>query len=191
MRKQHLILLLLAITSLVLASLSCNYAQLFQKSTPTPQVVISTAAATEFVENIEKAAATAISGGQVTLTITEQQLTSAAMLELQSQQEFPVQDFQIRLRDGQIQISGKVQQEGFSLPLSIILEVSADTGGNLHSNVVSAKLGPFPIPEDILNQMTEQLDQMIISQLAASGKKLVVEQITIAEGTMTVTGSIQ
>ncbi|MBN2550069.1 MAG: hypothetical protein JXB15_12975 [Anaerolineales bacterium] len=191
MRRLHLSSFLLVIASLVLASLSCNYAKVFQRPTATSPVVVSTAAATEFADNLEKAAATAVSGGTVTLTVTEQQLTSAAMLELQSQSDIPVQDFEIRLRNGQIQISGQVQQDGFSLPLNIILEVNADVAGNLHSQVVSAKIGPFPLPEDILNQLTEQLDQMITDQLAVNGMKLVIEQITIAEGSMTVTGSIQ
>ncbi len=191
--KIHTKSVLFVVTILALSAFSCNLASVAARpSTPTPPpVAVSTQAVNDLVNNVENAAATAVSGGSTTLTITESQLTSLAVLALQEQQQFQINNLQIRLHDGQIQISGQVVQGNLELPLSVALTVSVDSQGLPQSQIVSAKLGPLPLPQPILDQFTSQLDQAITSQFNAAGTNLVIDQIMISEGSMAITGHIR
>jgi len=105
-------------------------------------------------------------------------------MQMQSQPEASISDIQVRLRDGQMQISGNAVQSGLELPLNITLSISVQAG-KLHSSVVSASIGPFSLPDNILNQITTQLDQALSDQLAAN---MVVDKISIQTGRMTIEG---
>jgi uncharacterized protein YpmS len=191
MKKSSAILIVMVFSSFILSTISCNLVNSLRK-TPTPApIIISTKAATALAENVGSAVATAISGGPIELTLTEQQLTSLAASEIQSQSQqagAQIQDLQIHLRDGQIQITGQVNQDGFSLPLSIILTISVDAQGLPHAAIVSANVGPFPLPDSMLSQMATQVDQMISEQLNNLSNNLSIDSITIANGTMTIIG---
>lgn len=183
---------LVLLVSLVLATLSCNMANLarFGREEP-PQVPVSTQAAGQLVTNLEDALATASSGGIVTLVLTEQQLTSLAALEMQKSGSNEIQDLQIHLRDGLVKITGRVNESGMTLNAAINLKINIDGQGKPYSEVVSARVGPFPIPEDMLDDLTAQLDSYLLDQISQDGKQLVVKQITIDGGNMTVVGTLQ
>ena len=123
--------------------------------------------------------------------LTEQQLTSLAALEMQNAGNTDIQNLQIHLRDGLVKITGQVNQSGFSMPATIDVKINIDENGRPYSQVVSAKVGPFSIPEDMLDQLTSQLDSYLLDQISSNGKQLVVKQINIDDGKMTVVGTLQ
>ena len=184
-------LILFTIFLLLIASLSCNLVNL---STGEEEDVFKyIPASTEEVENLEEgvqsAIATAQNGGPIQLVITEAQLTSLAVMQLQAPEGSRIDDIQVHLRDGQIRISGIVEQNGMDLPMSISLEVFVGPTGQLHSEVITATIGPFPLPESVLNQITAQLDQALSTQFIADD--LVVDSVTIADGTMIILGHVR
>ena len=140
----------------------------------------------ELEEEVESAVATAQSGGPIQLVITEQQLTSLAMMGVQSSPDVNIKNLQVHLRDGQIQISGQAESQGIDLPLSIALEISVDAEGRPRSRVITAKVGPFSLPDSMLEQITAQLDQALMNQFIADG--MVIDSIVIADGNMIVEG---
>lgn len=175
---------------LLIASLACNFPGVGAPATPEP-VVVSSQAAAELQQNVQSAAATAISGGPVSLVITEGQLTSLAALELQNLQEPRIEEVQILLRDGLIKVSGKVNQGGFSAEMKLALSASIGADGLPKTKAESASLGPIPIPDALLDQLTNQIDEMLASQLAQNGQRMVVENLTIADGVMAISGRLQ
>jgi hypothetical protein len=68
------------------------------------------------------------------------------------------------------------------------MTVSADADGRPQYEVVSAKVGPFPLPQSILDQMTSQIDAVFASQFGAEAENIYIEQITIADGKMNIQG---
>jgi uncharacterized protein YpmS len=187
MKLQPKFAILIAITMLVFVSLSCNLPGSRKAPKPTP-IPVSTESVQELEDEIESAIATAQSGGPIELTFTEQQLTSLAATELQSQQDLGIQDVQVHLRNGQIQITGTVEQSGFDLPFNVALTVAVDAQGVPHTSIVDASVGPLPLPHSMQDQLTAQLDQVIASQYA---NNVIVESITIYDGYMTIRGHTQ
>jgi uncharacterized protein YpmS len=168
-----------------MAILSCNLPGRSVEPTPIP---VSTESVQQLEEEILSAAATAQSGGSVELTFTEQQLTSLAATQLESQPDVPVKDIQVHLRNGQVEITGSAERSGLDLPFSVTLTISVDAQGVPRSSIIDASVGPLPVPQSILDQITARLDEIIVSQYASNGNDIVVDSITIYEGYMTIKG---
>jgi len=179
--------ILIAVSLLILISLSCNFPGRSAEPEPTP-IPVSTESVQELEEEIRSAAATAQSGGPIELTFTEQQLTSLAATQLVSQPDTPVNDVQVRLRNGQVEITGSAERSGLDLPFSVTLTISVDAQGVPRSSIIDASVGPLPVPQSILDQITARLDEIIISQYTSYGNDIVVDSITIYEGYMTIKG---
>jgi len=176
--------------TLVLASLACNLgtgARPDQEDTPVP-IPITTESVEELKENLQAAATQASTSGVVTIEFDEAQLTSLVAFELDKQENPIFQDPQVYLRDGQVQLYGNAVQSGITLPVSIIATLSVDERGMPRYDILSATAGPVPLPQSILDQLTDQFDQAIASKLDAENSNLVVEDIVIADGKMTITG---
>ena len=170
---------------LPLVSISCLAGSRSIQPTATP-IPASTEAVEELGEEVESAVETAQSGGPVQLVITEEQLTSLAVMGVQSSPDVNIKNIQVRLRDGQVQISGQAESRGIDLPLSITIEISVDAAGRPRSKVITAKVGPFSLPDSMLEQITAQLDQAVMNQFI--GGDMVIDSITIADGNMIIEG---
>jgi uncharacterized protein YpmS len=182
--KKRYFLMVISIAILVTASLACNL-PLRGRATPTP-IPVNPSSVEELATEVASAAAAAVSGDSVVLEFTEEQLTSAAALELQSQGETRISDVQVFLRDGMIRITGNANQDGFNLPLSIALRVTADGQGLPHSEIVEAKVGPLSLPQSMIDQFTAGFDQMLSTRFAQEAGDVVIDSITIEDGTMTI-----
>jgi len=95
---------------------------------------------------------------------------------------------QIYLRDGLVRITGDVEQNNINLPLTIVLKLSVDGSGKPESEIVSASIGPFQIPDSYLDQLTSMMDAIIVTQILPANQKVVIEQITISDGQMFISG---
>jgi len=179
--------IVLAALALVLAALACNFPgqEIQSQATPIP---VTTEAVEELEHQLATAAVTAAQGGPVTVSITEQQLTSLIALELQKQPDTPIHDVQVLLRDGLVQVLGKIQQSGLSLDLVMKLDVQVDNQGDIQYRIVSANLGPVPLPQNTLDQLTQQLDASFGDRLREQTANMYVENVTIADGSMVITG---
>jgi len=182
-------LVLLTIIIFILPALACKLTG-FGALPPTPTPV-STAEMQAMETQLYSAAATAVSGGKVHLEFTEGQLTAAANNELQKQGETRIQDIQIGLQGGLINVSGLVNQNGLQLPLSLSMKINVDSEGKPHTQVVSGQIGVFAIPESMLSQITAQFDQMLTSQLQAQGRQLFIESLTIDNGKISIVAQMK
>lgn len=177
----------LAAAVLLLAGLACNFTGISRQAPASP-IPVTTQAVETLQSNVQSAAEQAQSTGEINLTITEAQLTSVVAMELQKQSQPILENPQVYLQNGQIQLRGDVHQSGITAPLEMDMTVSVDDQGKPHYQVVSAKLGPLPLPQTILDQLTTQIDQAFADQLGPEADKIYITRIDIANGEMTVKG---
>ena len=176
-----------ALVILLLVGMACN---LVNRSEPaaTATIPVSTEALDSLEKDLQDAGQQVETTGQATLVIDEQELTSLIAFELQKQDTPIFQDPQVYLRDGQIEILGKVQQGNTMASLKLVLTVSADADGHPDFQLVSAKIGPLPLPDVLLQQISDQLDATFTSKIEPRMENIFIEMITIADGKMTIQG---
>jgi hypothetical protein len=178
------------VTMLAAASLACSLGGRLQNAIPTATatpvpVPVTTEAVKSLETQVSQAVATVESGGPLSIQITEEQATAAAVLALQQVGEKRVSDLQIHFRDGQIQVTGTASQSGVTLPVNVVLVPKVEQG-KPSIQILAAQVGPFPVPQQLLDQMTSQFDQLIKQQLDQNGSNLVVQTISVENGVMTV-----
>ncbi|HMN58855.1 MAG TPA: hypothetical protein PJ988_00740 [Anaerolinea sp.] len=174
---------------LILASLAC---QLPSRAAPTeqPTVPVSTEAAGEAESVLATAAAELRASGKVSVTLTETQLTSYIAQRIAAQPDSPIQDPQVILQNGEIEITGKAKVGILSANASIILEPYADNG-NLRVNIRGAKFGSVPVPDATIESLSQTLNQNLNDLITIQGEKFYLETIAIADGTLTLSGTLQ
>jgi hypothetical protein len=180
--------ILLALAILGVASLACSLPGRPVKPpasyTPIP---VTTQAVGDLRKNLEVAASQIATSGSTTLVIDEAQLTSLLAIELKSQSQLDIQDPQVYLREGQVQLYGNLHQGNLTVPVKIILSLSTDGKGLLQFQVIEATAGPLPVPKSLLDQFTTQLDQALEQRLNPDNNPLLIDSIVIADGKMTIT----
>ena len=133
----------------------------------------------------------AIPGTNITLEITEDQLNNQILSAMQAQNITNVQDPRVSLQNGLVEITGTVKQSGFSLPLRIVLTITVDEQGNPGYEIVSSKVGPFPLPQNLLDEFSTRLDMALADRWSSEGDRLFIEVITISDGKITVIGHLR
>ncbi len=177
--------LLLVSLVMVGAMLACNLPGASPATQEAP-IPVSTEAMEALATQVMEAAQTAQAGGDFTLQMTEQQLTSAAAIELGAQTNNEIRDVQVRLRDGLMIVSGTTTQSGVNLPVTISLAFTIDPNSNPHSQVVEAKVGPFSMPQSVVDQIQGRIDPLIMQQLGGTSSEIAVDSIVIADGQLTI-----
>jgi hypothetical protein len=155
---------------------------------PASSIPVSTEAAGELRTSLETAVAEGVASGQITLTFSETQLTSYLDYKFRSQSQLFFTDLQVYLRDGEIQIYGTTRQGYFEATDRIILSATVDEQDQIKIELVSADIGPLPIPDDLKDMVSSTIQEAFTGALGpvATGFRLL--SITIADGTMTVVG---
>jgi hypothetical protein len=130
--------------------------------------------------------------GVVTFQITEKQLTSYLALKIQGQVDPPFTEPQILLRNGQMQMYGKVNQGYFTANMLITMNIGIDpTTGQPSITIASADFGPVDAPEGINNAISTVIDEAFTGSFGPVATGLRIETLSIADGVMTITGRIK
>jgi uncharacterized protein YpmS len=181
MKKLHSIYI--AIIALVITVLACNFGFAGPKPAPIP---VSTEAVQSLQEEVSNAVQQMATSGSATIEITESQLTSALALSLQ---QLPVLTSpQIYLQNGEIQFTGSALQAGLLGDVNVILKVEAGQDCKLRLQVVTAKLGPLPISEDMIGGFLPLAEEAISGIATSGGQQMCIDSIVINEGKMVITG---
>ena len=178
-------------TMLVLASLSCT---VFAGGPdyPAQPVAVSENEVLNMKTLVEQSFAAGAESGLVTLQFTESQLTSYIALKLQGQTSPPFTDPQILLRDGQMQLYGKIGRSLFTANILITMNVGIDeTSGLPKIEITAADFGPIPAPEGINNAISAVLDEAFTGSLGPVATGFRLEAITISDGVITMAGRIK
>jgi hypothetical protein len=157
-------------------------------STPVP---VSTAAVQDLQDQVKQAIADGAASGSVTLKITEEQITSYLAQQLQLQPSPVVTDPQVLLRDGQMTVFGKIQQGIFLANATITMMVSVDQNGQPQIAITHQDFGPIPAPQDLNAAISTLVQQAFTGSLGPVAIGFRLENISIMDGVMTVTGRVK
>jgi hypothetical protein len=176
---------------LLLASLACT---IFVGGPEYPDQTIpaSEGEVTAMKTQIEQALLQGVRTGVVTLQFTENQLTSYFTLKLQSLTNPPFTDPQVLLRDGQMQIYGRVSSGVFTANMYLAMDVSIDQETGLPVlSISTADFGPIPAPEGLNAAISAIIDEAFTGSFGPVATGIRIETISIEGGIMTLIGRIK
>lgn len=189
MENNKLIILLFVLT-IALIPLACTVFVGGPEYPATP-IAVSTEAVGSLDQELQSAQTAAAQSGTLTLTINETQITSLLATKLASQPDPFIQNPQVYLRNGEIQVYGKASQGNLQANVRIVLTATLDPEGQPVIAVSSADFGPFPAPKGLNNSLSAFIDQAFTGSFGPAATGLRLETINIADGVMTLTGRVK
>jgi hypothetical protein len=127
------------------------------------------------------------SSGRVTIVITESDLTSYIAAEMEAQENPPLRNPRVLLRDGQAEVLGQAQTGPFESDIRLLMTVSVTSDGQLNFEVVSADFGPVPAPEQVRNQLSNIANDTFRRSIAPQMQGYRAESVAIDTGRITIT----
>lgn len=177
---------LFALAALIVSTLACSIfvgGPAYPTELPAP-----TETPMSLPQQIEQAVTAGAETGQISLDITEGQLTSFLADKL-SQQASPVlSEPRVYLRDGQMIVYGKATSGAFVANVSMTLAASVDENGQPKIQVVSTDFGPIPAPQGFNDMISASFQEAFTGYLGPVATGFRLETISIGNGVMTVTG---
>ncbi len=159
---------------------------------PAQPVAASADEALSMQSQIEQALLSGAESGVITLQISESQLTSYMTQKMQEQTSPPFTEPQVLLRNGQMQMYGKINRGMFAANMLITMNVTIDpTSGMPKIEIASADFGPFPAPEGLNAAISAVIDEAFTGSMGPVALGFRLETISIADGIMTLTGRIK
>jgi hypothetical protein len=158
---------------------------------PEATIPVSTEALTSLQGQIQTAVAAGTATGQITLFVTESQITSILAENLSSQENSFITQPQVYLKDGQVQIFGTAVSGYFKATVSVIMTASIDPEGKLLLELTSANFGPLPVPDGLKEVMTSLVTEAFTGSLGPYATGFQLQSIVIAEGAMMIVGVLK
>lgn len=181
--------ILTAILACATASLACGLPGFASPTQPASPIPVSATSAHE-VTDLLQSAATAAASGSVTVTFTEQQLTSAVALYLEDHPTDPrLLNPQVFLRDGKIQLYGTAEVQGLSVDATFVIVPTVSSDGLLSFTAESGSFGPMGVPDDILSRVTDTLNEWATGSIAPAMTGVRITDVDVSDGELTVTGT--
>jgi uncharacterized protein YpmS len=187
MKQNRIIIILLA---MLMVTLACTIF-IGGPEYPEPPIPISTEAVTSLQEEIKAAVTSGATSGEVTLIMSEVQLTSYLASKIMNDPTPMFTDPQVYLRENQMRIYGKTKQGNFAANIGIVLTVGPDAEGNPELQLTSADFGPFPLPEGLNKAITAVIEEAYTGALGPVATGFRIKTITIADGLMMIIGNIR
>ena len=111
---------------------------------------------------------------------------------MQEQANPPFTEPQVLLRNGQLQMYGKITRGSLTANMLITANVGIDeTTGLPKVEIASADFGPIPAPEGLNAAISAMIAEAFTGSLGPVAIGFRLEAITIADGVMTMTGRIK
>lgn len=181
----------LPILLLVASSLACQV-NLGGPSIPEKaQVTVSA----EEVQNLENSVKTnfetAPDGEPVTFSITQEQMTFYVAQKISDTPASFLQNPQVILQNGQIEIYGQAVSGNFSGNVMIVLHAIIDENGAPKIELVTADFGPIPVPVGLMDSFSSLMNETLTGSIGSEASGFKLENITIENGVMSITGKTQ
>jgi hypothetical protein len=127
-------------------------------------------------------------GSLSTATLTELQITSWLAMEMKNSPDLPVQDVQIYLRNGEIQIWGIIKGSDNETSALAAGMVNIDSNGQPVLKIASLQIGQQVIPTILLSQAETWLNQYLSEKINEQTPGLKVMNVNISNGLITMSG---
>ena len=179
--------ILAGLSVLLMAILACAF-NVGGPVYPNQHIPVSTEAVGELLSGVQTAVAAGAESGQVTLVVTEPEVTSYLATQLQTQSQPLFTNPQVYLRNGQIQIYGTVTQGYLQAIIQIVVTAGVDSQGQIQIDVTTADFGPMPVPAGLKDTVTAAIQEAYTGAIGPAAIGFRLESITVANGTMTIVG---
>lgn len=153
---------------------------------PGAQIVPSDAAGVEAKTSLENAIPEP--GSLNTATLTELQITSWLAMEMKNNPDLPLQDVQVYLRNGEIQIRGIIKGSDNETSALVTGAINLDTNAQPVFKIESLQIGQQVIPNILLSQAETWLNQFLSEKINEQTPGLEVMNINISNGLITISG---
>jgi hypothetical protein len=179
---------LVAIAALAFLSFACSIF-VGGPAYPDPPIPVSPQAGESLQTGFERALADAATSGSFTLEITESELTSYLAARLEAQPKPLISEPQVTLRDGLMKVYGKTQTGILLANAGVTVRVSVDATGAPQIEITQTIVGPVPAPAAFDDALSSMLREALTGSFGPAAIGFRLQSITIADGTMTLTGS--
>ncbi len=158
---------------------------------PPETIPVSTEAVGEMRSAIQTAVAAGAESGQVTLIISEVQLTSYLTYKFESQPNAILHHPQVFLRNNQIQIYGTARSGYLEATARVVMAPAINDQGKLYLELVTADFGPLPVPDGLREAVTAVITEAYTGSLGPAATGFRLQTIIVAEGYMLLIGDIR
>ncbi len=169
--------LLLIVAALMVASIACNFSRRTANLTPTAEAIPP-----------QSFLPSSPDGGQILLVVDEEQLTALIAREIENQDNPPLQEPRIALKDGYMILTGKTQQGLLQADVELVMSISAGSLGGVDAELVSARVGSFSLPDRLLDELSMQMKSVFESKISPEIENVYIDTITIHDGEMIILG---
>lgn len=149
----------------------------------------------ESVSELQTAIAQALDVGavseKITISISEEQLTSYFAEKIASQPDPFISNPQVYLQDDQIELYGTAKKSYFQVTIAVIMTASVDELGKISLQMKSVDFGPLPVPSGLLEAITVLVEEAYTGSLGPMATGIRLEEIVINDGVMTITGQLK
>lgn len=129
--------------------------------------------------------------GQFSLTVSESELTSFLSAQLASDPSSILEDPQVTLRDGLIQLDGVAEQRFVRAGLQLTIEPEIKDDGGLTFHVLDADFGSVPLPDSVKNSISSLVSEALAGSLGSYATGVRIQSVTIEDGEMTLRGQLR
>ncbi len=177
---------LCALAALVAATLACS---IFVGGPAIPtQSPEATATFPSLPSQVEQAVTAGATTGEISLQITQDQLTSFLADKLAQDAHPLITNPRVVLQSGQMIVYGTATSGMFTANVSMTLAASVDANGQPQIQVVSTDFGPIPAPQGLNDMIAASFREAFTGYLGPVATGFRLDSINIGNGVMTVSG---
>jgi hypothetical protein len=180
--------LLVVLSALILTSLACQINLGGPARPGAGPIQASSQQAQALQDEWAGAIASAGSQGDIVLKIDEAQLTSFLALSLEKQADLGVQNPQVYLRHGEIQLYATLTRGVLRASILLGIAPRVDSDGRLAFEVTSADFGPVPMPDVIKSSVSSAITEAFAGSLGPLVTGIDIQSIEISDGEMALSG---
>jgi len=153
---------------------------------PGQPIVASESAGAQAKKTIESALPQP--GSLSTITLSEEEITSWLTTEMNNNQDLPLENVQVYLRDNKIQLWGLIKGNTDSTAALMVGKINIDTNRNPSFELDSLQIGKQVMPSIFLSQAETWLNQLLAESIDKQMPGLQIMNISIANGLITISG---
>jgi uncharacterized protein YpmS len=172
--------------SIVVAGMACQI-RVGGPEPPAEVIEASEASAAELASNWESALS--LDTGEITLVISEQQLTSFLSERFESDEEPILRHPQVFLREGEIRIYGTASAGVFEAGALLSIQPIISSNGDVEFDITTAEFGPVPAPAALTLVLSELLTEAFTGTLGSMATGIRITSFAIADGQIAIVGS--
>jgi hypothetical protein len=173
--------ILIAILGLVLTSLACQI-NLGGPDAPGP-ISPPSGSETELSDLWENAIGT-INSSEFKVVFTAEQLTAFLAERMQTSENPLIENPQVFLETGQIQVFGFSERGPFSANILVTIVPSINAENELTLEITSADFGPIPVPDSLKQGISSLITEAFTGSIASRATGIRIKSLSVSDGEM-------